>query len=858
MNEATTTWALVVGIYEYDLPALRRLTGAAADAAAAVGWLRSLGVPDAQILLHAAPSLANAKLLADLALPYKPARQPDIWSSVSVLRKVTGGTRLFVFLSGHGLYEPAKKRLFLTQEAGVDDAWKNLGLDAYLDLFRSFGFARQFLFMDGCQNYPYPETARGTIDAELYGGPGATPRPETTVVACYAAAQDQRALEVDGRGLFLRHVLDGLRPDDPCADAVDLDFATGARTIDLRKLLYWCKEAVEREARQQSPPLDQSPQLDVRGKGQSDAVSPVVRLPDVPTAAVRVEVSPPAAQADLKRLRISVDEPPQWDLRLPRFASDPILLPLASRLPIGAQGTAQCNLRPEAPWDLANGQQTFTVMGDQVLVFEMALRTAAPGHKEGFAIEPARVDRGSGARGGEIELERAAPPEVFRLRTRGQDGALVYNAFRYDEVARAAGFEVDARTGEVADGVSIEHHEHGPDFRVRRDALRRGRQVAEAWARAVEAATPPGVTVSLAVSAEAEAEPNLRLVLPAGGAPALAGALAGRQTVWIGPPAEPPAKPVWRGVPGGLSLAEVAAAAARRVEPGPVRVLVDLPWGNWSRVVRAPASGEVAVELPASVGEPPLRVALAEALGWQGTAVLGVQGEAPAGRERAGLYGSEAAPLANAAVPGAAWALVPGEDVPHTGWLAELADGRAAFPLLHGRALALDLSRGGLRIEPLSAVPTPAWDLLLAMGRLDVLTPEDTVELTARKWDDWILGLAGAYAIYSSPESGRHLDVVLGNLDRLTAERVPDLDLLRIALANRSGRQEEPAPLLTPWAEAGAVPILRWGVPLALQLLSPLADREPFARWRKALAGVERSLSPISTWTAWTPVAAAE
>ncbi|HSC21218.1 MAG TPA: hypothetical protein VLC07_05780, partial [Solirubrobacterales bacterium] len=92
MNEAATTWALVVGIDEYDLPALRRLTGAAADAAAAVRWLRSLGVPDPQILLHAAPSEANGRLLADLGLPYKPARQPDIWSSVSLLRRVTGGT----------------------------------------------------------------------------------------------------------------------------------------------------------------------------------------------------------------------------------------------------------------------------------------------------------------------------------------------------------------------------------------------------------------------------------------------------------------------------------------------------------------------------------------------------------------------------------------------------------------------------------------------------------------------------------------------------------------------------------------------------------------------------------------------
>ena len=164
----------------------------------------------------------------------------------------------------------------------------------------------------------------------------------------------------------------------------------------------------------------------------------------------------------------------------------------------------------------------------------------------------------------------------------------------------------------------------------------------------------------------------------------------------------------------------------------------------------------------------------------------------------------------------------------------------------------MDFAGGGLRVEPLSAVPTPSWDLLMAMGRLDALNPDDAVELTRRKWDDQLLGLAGAYAIYSiSAEDIRYLDEVLGNLDQLMEARVPDLDLLRIALRLRQGRRVPRARLLKPWATAGAVPILRWGVPLALQLLGPLAGREPFARWRSALAGIERTLSPISTWTAW-------
>jgi hypothetical protein len=780
MNEAKTTWALVVGIDEYDLPGLRRLTGAAADAAAAARWLRSLGVPDAQILLHAAPAAANVEALAELGLPYHAAREPDLWRSIAALRKVTGGTRLFVFLSGHGLYEPASRRLFLTQEAGVDDAWTNLGMDEYLELFRSMGFARQFLFLDGCQNYPYTEVDRSTIKAAMHAGvTGYTARPENTIVACYAAGQDQRALEVDGRGLFLRHLLAGLALDDPLADAVDLDFATGARTIDLRKLLYGCGGAVEREARRQSPPLDQTPQLEVRGRGQSDSVSPIARLPDLPSAAVRVEVAPPEAQADLARLRIFLDDPPQWDLRLPR-PGDAIPLPLENRLPLGARGTAQCHVRPQAAWDLVNGQQTFRVAGDQVLVFEMTQR---PGATLGAARMGYPV--AGGARKGYDAGE-----------TRSRGGSL-------------RGRDRDAETA----------------------------------------------------AARHEAGPSLRLTLPRGGARALAGVLAPYTKVWFGAPADAPADPVWRnGVYARPTLEQVEEGISWPVEEGPLAVRVDLPWGSWSRTVRAPADGEIAVELPVRVGEPPLRVALHAALGGRGTAVLGVGGPAPLGRQWAGLFARSSAPAGADAARGAARALAPRSGrTPRAGSIAELRNGAACFPLLRGRALAVDLSRGGLRVEPLSAVPAPAWDLLVAMGRLDALRPDEAVELTRRKWDDWLLGLAGAYAIYAidAGESARYLDEVIGNLDRLADERVPDLDLLRIALGSRRGKRADPAGRLASWAEAGAVPILRWGVPLALQLVAPLADREPFARWRQALAEVARTLSPISTWTAWTPAAAA-
>lgn len=141
MDEAATTWALVVGIDEYDRADLRRLEGAVADAVDALRWLCRLGVPDDHVFLHLAP-VDPAKLGA-LELPYATARKADLDASIAKLRKVTGGTRLFVFLCGHGLYEPAGGRLFPPQDAGRDDMWVNLGLDPYATLFRTMSFRRQ-------------------------------------------------------------------------------------------------------------------------------------------------------------------------------------------------------------------------------------------------------------------------------------------------------------------------------------------------------------------------------------------------------------------------------------------------------------------------------------------------------------------------------------------------------------------------------------------------------------------------------------------------------------------------------------------------------------------------------------------
>ena len=410
----------------------------------------------------------------------------------------------------------------------------------------------------------------------------------------------------------------------------------------------------------------------------------------------------------------------------------------------------------------------------------------------------------------------------------------------------------------MATGVFIEHHEHGPDFQVEPDSLAAGYEVATRWLREIQKATPAEVSVSLDVPEAPGEQANLRLVLPPGGAAALAGPLAGQPAVWMGAPADAPVVPVWRGGRSAgqvRSLAELAERGGReRVESGPVLVRLDLPWGSWSNLVRAPLAGEAVVELPAALGQPPLRVGLHAELGRLETALLGIAGEAPEGRLRRGLYAAETSPLVALEAGTGAWALRPAPGLLNGEiGIAELAAGGFNLALLGGRTLAVDLSRGGLRVEPLSSLDSPAWDLLVALGRLDALSAQEALALSQGKWEDWLLGLAGAYAFFARPADRprSYLDMMLRHLGRFQ-HSAPDLDLLRIAWRARG---KEPAEKelrrLRPWAEAGSIPLLRWGVPLALRLLAKTGDPS-LVRWREALAEVSRRLSPISTWTAWT------
>lgn len=842
MIEAATTWALVVGIDAYEAPAIRTLTGAVNDAVAAVAWLRMLGVPDSQLLLHAAPSDASRPGLEALGLVYADARKPTVWGSIARLRRVAGGTRLIVVLTGHGLFEPAGGRLFLTQEAGVDDLYVNLGLDTFIQVFLALPFRRQFLFMDGCLNYPYATGVRPTIQpAGPDGAPLPVPDPANGLVALYSASQGQVAREGGNRGLFMDCLLEALDPARLSAPprglcgAVSYDFTTGARSVDLRRVMDdWVRPALATVAPNQTPGFDLS------GAAQGRPSFPLYRLlPDLPAATVQVEVQPPDAVASLTGFDLYLDDRARpWEERLARPPLPAIPVPLVRRLPLGAPAVVECSVEPTAPWDIVNASQHFTVGGDQRVLFE---------------LQP-RVTVGAGDTG----------TERYNVGLRTADGARAYEV-RYDSrlaaavtrAVAAAAVEVpllrEAGGGQVR-GIGFEHHESGPVFHVPRDLETAGRALVAAWAEAVREVAPAGLAVETVVRGDqaSPALPNLRFTLPENGLEPLVGALADRLAVSAGPATATKGDET---AARRLPLRALEHEPTVWLPPGPTRLQLETPWGSWTAVEIVPASGQLTVALPATIGHPPLRVRLHAERARRDGQILGVADRARAASGRPFGSPRRRRTLQPGQAGRAAWALAwPGASAP-AAWLATLAGPTpVVFPVDAGRTLAIEWIGAWPRVEPLAAVAEPAWDLLLVVGQLDGLTPDAAWDLAMAKWEDPLLGLAGAYALFAAADWSR-LRVVAGNLRGLPLAG-PDLDLLALA-AESPGATPLPAAAverLAALAAAAEPPRLRWGVRLGCDLLARAGRGPGLTSWRRSLQAIEAGLSPVSVWTAWVGV----
>jgi hypothetical protein len=816
---------LVVGIDEYDEESIPRLGGAAADAIAAVVWLRALRVPDKQIKLHVAPNTKVERALNSLALPYESASLSAIWKSIQILKK-NSGDRLFVFLSGHGIYEPTKGRLFLTQDASRD-AMTNLGIDLYITYLRSLNYSSQFLIMDGCQNYPYTPTRRMSIDAVLYPGVAPpTPKPENSLVALFAASQGERVPEIHERGAYLRHFFGQAAPSAPNADAVVLDFTTGRKCVTVRRLHRATADRAMRDAAGLQPQIALHPGLVPYGRAETLDDVALFELPAEPTSKIRVTTRPTEAAADISWLRLQCRNPPFWERKMPVPPDTHVLTPIANLVPKGLRVQLDVGMRPGSPWPTPAESIVCETDVDREIPIDLQSLAyqagSALGDEERVAI--VTIDQTGHVIGDQI------PPAV------------------YSEIHQQV---THTRVGNEPVGIQL--NESGPHL-IFSVGGTPARNLVSTVVDRILLATNPNIGIATVVQNPPADTTALMFDMTAASPGELAGPLAGAPTVRLTAPGQPRTVS-WSSTIdlGAHSLSDLSRHPFLPVPYGPLEVALDLPWGSWSQTIDVPKNEVKVVKLPAAVGVPPLRARLAGF--WQaGSGVAGL-GSAPNKASLHDLRRDRERPLSITHTVSDRWIVtLPEWDKPPKGQriirLVWPDGGEVRVPASLDRRLGVEASSGGVRVEPLSRVQQPLWDLLATAGRLDALDAAEAQELSYGKWEDPVLGVAAAYALET--RRADLLPTVIENLKWLQV-KVPDVRLIEAnnALVTTS-TLDTAVEVVKELAAAAALPVFRWGVPMA-RLLAALVEQTPAVReWDTMLARVERGLSMTSVWTAWS------
>ncbi|MEU6841947.1 caspase family protein [Streptomyces sp. NPDC046716] len=268
--------ALVVGIEEYAAGESWRLPGPADDAVRFHGWLRERGVPEANILLHLAPTEGHRP-----ALPYRPADQAALHRALTDELPSLEGDFLWVWWGGHGVLDQDERiRLYYADATG--HARRNLDLESARRLLASdavTGFARQSWVVDACQTFDERHGFPRSLDTERLGAGARTTVHEQALLL--AASRGERAANdpVLRGGLFSRLVQD------------ELDrFAGDDAAPDPERLFAGVLARVEQEIWASDRP-DQLPTLIIRRPGHERTLGPpIVRRkgPGALTALARV------------------------------------------------------------------------------------------------------------------------------------------------------------------------------------------------------------------------------------------------------------------------------------------------------------------------------------------------------------------------------------------------------------------------------------------------------------------------------------------------------------------------------------------------------------------------------------------
>lgn len=205
--------AIVIGIDRYATD-LTSLDGPVADAQAFASWLLdSKEVAPADLRLGLLPGAFSP------AAPTALAACTPIGTTVAALNKVLVGLlndppadlgRLYFFFSGHGAASnnPAYPQEAICLEGYTDEETNNaLEVSSLMSVLNAIPAVERFVMIDGCRNKVF-------ADDVVFGVLSKRPRPAPGQRRNYvlrATGPGRKAAEVDGRGLFSRHLCDGLR-----------------------------------------------------------------------------------------------------------------------------------------------------------------------------------------------------------------------------------------------------------------------------------------------------------------------------------------------------------------------------------------------------------------------------------------------------------------------------------------------------------------------------------------------------------------------------------------------------------------------------------------------------------------------
>ena len=200
-----TTRAVVVGISDYQDPAIPDLKYADRDAAAFAAWLQSPAggnIPKENILLHTNKAATNAQMILSLD-----------W----LIIESKAGDRAFIYFSGHGDVETKtfNQLGFLLLHDSPARSYKAGAYSLYYlqDIISTLSLhkkARVTVITDACH--------AGKLAGTSIGGPAATAqnlsRQFANEVKILSCQPDEYSLEGEqwggGRGVFSWHLIDGL------------------------------------------------------------------------------------------------------------------------------------------------------------------------------------------------------------------------------------------------------------------------------------------------------------------------------------------------------------------------------------------------------------------------------------------------------------------------------------------------------------------------------------------------------------------------------------------------------------------------------------------------------------------------